>query len=204
MPGDVILMTNPDPLMQVPGTVLYAIDPDTGDRTVASSPGFSVNVCFAAGSPFECCTGPFTNNGQPPCTALGSGENVMDPRAVRWDADGSILVLGEFLMRVDPATGNRTVVSSPQLSSECSQAGIPYMCCTGSSTDNGQAPCAALGTGEEWFTAGSMVDMAIVSSIPPSVTSLPAWGIPLLAGILLGISMRAVGRSRAPSGDQVP
>lgn len=69
------------------------IDPATGDRTVVSQSWW-----------YE------------PIPEVGGGPGFNSPTGITTDADGSLLVVGGgFLTRVDPVTGDRTVVSSDEM-----------------------------------------------------------------------------------------
>ena len=74
---------------------LVKVDATTGDRTLVSG-------CRERDrqSPFDCVD------------MIGAGPELFRPSGLTLDSDGSILVLAEMeIVRVDPVTGNRTILS---------------------------------------------------------------------------------------------
>ena len=178
--------------------VFWHVDGASGDRTVISSPGAAL-LCSDPGVPYDCCTGGGTGDGTGACATVGAGVSLND--AVRQFAvtpSGDVVGLAELgvetsVYRVDLTSGDRSMVSCRDHSLICLGAGDPLACCTGAGTGNGVAPCAQLGGGG-FFNPGVVpIDIeAFLGTPPQAVAALPTWGLPVLAGILLGLSMRAV------------
>ena len=129
---------------------LLRADPVTGDRTVASTADQVGKCTITPGDPFECCTGLDTGDDTPPCVAVGSGLSLGGPRGITVESDGDILLMEatvKAVFRVDPSTGDRTIVSVADRVSFCSSAGVPWPCCMGGGTGNGTPPCVEVGSG---------------------------------------------------------
>ena len=82
------------------------------------------------------------------------------------------------LYRIDPATGDREVLSGADATAGCNNPGDPWSCCTGIGTSDGTTPpCVDVGSGlgaEE----GAFFNIVGVPAAPPqSVASLPTWGL---------------------------
>jgi hypothetical protein len=197
------------------GMVLWHVDGTTGDRTVVSSPGAGHPLgggqflCSDLDNPYDCCTGSGTGDGTGACAVVGSGPQWRIARGIAVTPAGDVLVTAhpsfsgfapcevQIVYRVDPLSGNRSIASTDDLSFLCSAAGQPLACCTGPGTGDGTPPCAAVGSGDfsNCSYATELAHIATVPSPPPQpVASLPAWGLPLLAGILLGLSIKAMRR----------
>lgn len=126
---------------------LFVIDPVTGNRTVMSAAD-GESTCFGPGSPLPCCTGPLEGAGCDP--AVGAGPIFRGPHGVAVEADGNILVVDRNawqIFRLDPATGDRTILSGNGVIFLCREAGKPWPCCTGLQTGGGLPPCVQTGTG---------------------------------------------------------
>src|SRR5262249_2103844 len=127
------------------GAALYRVDRTTGDRTIVSSVDVTYG-CYAAGLPYACCTGAGTGNGTHPCKpGVGSGPTAGDFTFASLAIQGTNLYSGfdTFLLRVNPSTGDRTLVSATNGVAGCWGAGKPYVCCTGEGTGDGTFPCTA-------------------------------------------------------------
>jgi hypothetical protein len=136
------------------GSALLSIDPVTGDRSVLS--GYDASTMLT----------------------VGSGPAFEGARAVAQCADGQLYVydhMGDHrIVRVDPATGNRTTISD--------------------SDDPGPGQT---GSGDWGDT------VLCYAAQPPIVSSFSAWGLPLALGLLLGASIvhsRSAGIERPTSG----
>ena len=147
--GDIIIATN--------GGSLFSIDPATGDSTLISQWD---NIC-----------------------CVGTGPGIAQSIQLAIDPDGTILLAGNLMapevgqgvLRVDPSTGNRTLVSGS-------------------------------GQGTGW--TGGADSLAVVPG-PDflQMSLLPAWGLAVFVGFLVGISAKAVrARRRAgpsPSSEEI-
>jgi hypothetical protein len=149
---------SPGDLLYTKGAALVRWDPNTGNRTVVSG-----------------CPNPIS----PTCTAeelIGVGPmfkhtTELDPHV---QPDGSIVMVGQLddgavpsktaLFRIDPASGDRSVIVSD---------------------DNDGVPPS-----DGMFPYELQNETTRVPSTPDYVAALPPWGIPLIAGIVLGLSLR--------------
>jgi len=203
-PGDVFVLDD--------SSVLWLVDAQTGERIPVSSPGASV-LCKGPGEPYECCTGVGIGIGAGACIAIGTGPswhfatshgNAHDLTVL---PNGDVVVpafppsndLPTLLYRFSAVSGTRTVLSSPDLTVECTGPGVPIECCTGTGVSDGTPPCAEVGSGPQfamWDGFAIPAASAVPATVPVAVTSLPTWGLALLAGVLLGISIRSVRRGR--------
>ena len=131
-PGDIIAA--------MPGKVIR-IDPATGDRTTVSC----------------------TNTVVCPSGLVGSGASHIAGNGFALESDGSLVVVGKVavtgervVLRIDPATGDRVVISG-----------------------------AGVGSGDDF-----LIDDYGLDVIPPATASavsvLPSWGLALLVGISIG------------------
>jgi len=99
-------------------------------------------------------------------------------------SDGSVIVTwGDVLLRIDPDTGNRTVVSSEDETPYCLDSGNPWSCCTGTGISNGTPPCAAVGSGASLNLNG----LASFLPVPPA-PSVHGLGLLALGAGIFGIS----------------
>jgi hypothetical protein len=105
------------------------------------------------------------------------------------DADGSLLVSNESgVIRVDPETGVRTIVTTLDLVGQCNAVHDPFLCCTGSGTGDGTPPCVAVGSGPA--IAGFRGVAVVPPTSPATVSALPPWGLAVLVGVLIGLTVR--------------
>ncbi len=82
--------------------------------------------CCGAG-PYSCCTGQQTGDGTPPCAEVGAGPPLREPYAISTSMSGDIVVVDNAtwgsiytdprVVRVDPSTGDRTLISSSSIGS---------------------------------------------------------------------------------------
>jgi hypothetical protein len=105
-------------------SAVLRIDPRTGARSVVSGEveGADCGYCPRG-------TGP-------PLTVING---------IVADETDDILVADRFtvsLQRVEPMTGNRSIVSSSDQTPNCTSSRSPFNCCTGAGTSNGVLPCA--------------------------------------------------------------
>ena len=116
-----------------------------GNRSVLSAAA-QLPRCVGSNDPIDCCTGGGTSDGTAPCVAAGTGPDLPGPQGVAVDPQtGVIFVGGSWVVGVDPVSGNRTVVSSSDITSSCTGGEfgeIDAACCTGLGTSNGTPPCA--------------------------------------------------------------
>jgi hypothetical protein len=105
---------------------------------------------------------------------------------------------GNVLYQIDLSTCNRTILSSTDQTSSCTADEEPYECCTGSGTSDGTPPCTQVGSGPD-FGEASLKIYAVPPDIP-NVAALPAWGIALIVGILVGLSIRLVRQQKGAAG----
>jgi len=183
--------------------VVWLIDKATGDRTVLSSSGESAN-CKGLGQPYSCCSGAQTGDGTGACATVGSGPRIFGERfdvtvtpdrSIRIAVGGGLNLspLRALIFQVDPDTGDRTVFSTDDGSAFCESAGVPFVCCTGLVTGDGTTPCTAVGAGPDFSTTAGDLGMhvaAVPAPQPAAVATLPAWGLALLVGVLIGVTLR--------------
>ena len=104
-------------------SIVIHIDGITGDRTVVSQ--IANGVCEMSGFPFSCCTGIGTGSGVGECAEVGTGPHLTVVQSLSLDSQGRILmggnngVTGPALYRVDPATGDREVLSGEDATQGC-------------------------------------------------------------------------------------
>lgn len=119
------------PVVTVYGTrAILRIDPSTGDRSVLSGCVHS-NASFCPES-------------------VGEGPNFRRAYGIAREADGSFVVSDielQALFRVNPETGDRTIISGSDLTGQCRAVGDPFACCIGRAAGDGVPPCANKGAG---------------------------------------------------------
>ena len=125
---------------------ILRIDPQTGDRTTISG-----------------CADP------PDCTtSIGSGPTLNALQQTVIDLDGSLIAQGgACIYRVDPATGDRTLL-----------AGAPGPTWT--------CPHGPLGSGPPLYNHG----LTVVPLLAPSVSAIGDWGTLVMAGMLALLMVR--------------
>ncbi len=203
-PGDVFMLDD--------SNVLWLVDAQTGERIPVSSPGASV-LCIGTGEPYECCTGVGIGMGTGVCVEIGTGPSWHQGFSSGPSGGVAVLPNGDVVVPAFPrggaqptllygfsaVSGTRTVLSSPDLTAQCTGPGVPIECCTGTGVSDGTPPCAEVGSGPQfanWNGKFLPTASAVPATVPVAVTSLPTWGLALLAGVLLGISIRSVRRGR--------
>lgn len=152
---------------------LVAIDPSTGDRTIVSSETVGSGPCA------------LTKQGFKPLLTVDDNGRIF------WAGN-----LGQILYLVDPTSGDRTVVSSNDFSSDCIGSGDPFACCTGSGTGDAATPPCVPSNGP---LVGAGSEMAVMPIHVPSVSALPPWGLALLVGVLIGVTLRTRHPLRNPT-----
>ena len=123
---------------------LVHVDGFEGGKTVVSRSDCTITCVFPT-FPCSCCAGSQASTGFGLCQLpIGGGDHFDNPGDVAIHSSGDVLVVaqnGSSIMRVDPATGDRTYFSTssqvlncqdPNLS--CVGAGSPFGCCTGAGT----------------------------------------------------------------------
>ena len=168
-PASVVVESSGDILVTDPGVpgitgAVFRVDPLTGNRTIISAAD-RTSFCTAAGVPFACCTGDGTGDGTPPCAAVGSGPDFDGNLAILpgnlgglvVESSGDIMVNSDALFRMDPLTGNRTIISVADRTTNCFGAGLLFACCTGAGTGDGTPPCAAVGSGPDFGSPAGLV-----------------------------------------------
>ena len=173
-PGDIVVSDVLDGQLR-----LLRLDPATGERTI-------ISACLDA----TCST--FIGSGPKFPQGSSSLKTAIEPT-------GSILAAPKgfsfgVIYRVDSSTGDRTIVASTdQTTTACGSAGTPFDCCTGSGISDGTPPCADVGSGP---ALGANAFMAVAPTFAPALSSLPTWGLALLAGIVLGLAIKTARRPR--------
>lgn len=161
-PGDILVSPESEPW-------IYLVNPSTGDRSV-----------------FSGCT-------DSSCTSvIGSGpyQTDRDYRHIAVSKNGTIIVGGgsEVLLKIDPSTGDRSVLSCRDQTGSCFAVGQPWSCCTGSATSDGTPPCAAVGTGPDLEGTFGIA----VFEVPTALTGLQSWGVlAVIALIVVSARKRA-------------
>lgn len=113
------------------------------------------------------------------CALAGAGPDLFgyDAGVADVDADGQIIAMTGgpgssptmTLWRVDPATGDRTILSG----------------CVD------EACSSTIGAGPQGWPINGHLEPP---PAPPTVAALPSWGLPVLAGILVGLTARVLSR----------
>ncbi len=203
-PGDIVSVVTYGNSLPPPAAVILT-EPDSGDQSILSV-GNLVNVCTSSQSPWPCCTGAGSGDGTPPCVSVGTGPgffgfqhfvavDTLNGRMLVYTGEGIGSDPNLTITSVDPTSGDRAIVSTQDRSLDCQSSGVPWACCTGSGTGNGQPPCAEVGTQVSDFgnqLAFGRGFAVVPPSQPQSVASLPTWGLALLAGLLIGLTLRTM------------
>ncbi len=158
----------PGDLVVVEQTRLLHVDTATGNRTVISG-CVDTNACF-------------------PGAKIGSGPTWSMVGGIAFEDDGSILVgtlgvspdpnatprtLPPAVIRVNPTTGDRVVISG----------------CDAVDLEAGSNPVCLSEVGSGPSIEGTPIP-ARVPHNPPAMSALPEWGLVLLAGVLIGLTIK--------------
>ncbi len=142
-PGDVLVLTEAIECPFPSGNALVRIDPVTGDRTIISGR-------------------------EEDCSDVGAGPQFLDAENIAFEPGGDVLVAdsrGMRVLRVDPATGDRSVLSG------CLEP-----------DNTGTCPSEVRGTGR---AIPDPEGIAVVSAPAPAVSGLPLLGGVVLVGLMV-------------------